>query len=267
MKLNGIGRKVSGAALTLALMFGITLMASATAQAQYRDYDGYGRQGHWDRNRTREYAFLLGYHNSYSQGKDAGERGYRVNHSNIQEYREGTNGFLTWMGDRNTYRDNYRRGFAQGFRDGQEGRSRRYTKQDVERVLGARLRDVYNSDRFEDDWYDRNRGRGRDRDRDGIDDRYERDNGYGRNDRDQVYRIAQQNGYQDGQREGLDDRNRRRGYSVDNSSEYRNAMRGYRSEYGDRSAFQQGYRDGFRRGYDDAYRRGTSSGRGFPWPF
>ena len=37
MKTNELRRKISGAALMLAMMIGITIAASETAQAQYRD--------------------------------------------------------------------------------------------------------------------------------------------------------------------------------------------------------------------------------------
>ena len=40
MKLNGLRRTISGAALTIAVMFGITIGLSSSAQAQYRDYNG-----------------------------------------------------------------------------------------------------------------------------------------------------------------------------------------------------------------------------------
>ncbi len=161
------------------------------------------------------------------------------------------------MGDINTYRDYYRRGAEAGFKDGFAGRSRRYDRQDVERLLGARMVDVYGESDGNGGWWgDRdNRGNGR------WDDRRN-----DRNDRNDVSRIAQQNGYRDGVRRGQEDRSRNRRFDYDDSSEYRDASRGYRSDYGNREAYRNAYRDAFRSGYEDGYRNNRSNSR-FPWPF
>ena len=263
-----LARRVGGAALTLAMIATIGIVASRPAQAQWRS-DGYGRNGRynddqvrWPRERTKQYAYLLGYHNAYTEGKEAAGNGYRISFKDVQEYRAATNGWLAWMGYPDSYKDSYRKGFEDGFKDGQSGRSRRYGRDDVERVLGDRLKSVYGG---RDDDYDNYRWRrGRDRDRD--DDRGRRD----RFDRNEVYRIAQQNGYREGFRDGEDDRSHRRRYDYQHSGDYRDALKGYRSEYGDRGVYQQGFRDGYRRGYDDAFRgRGNNSGQRWPlpWPF
>ena len=134
------------------------------------------------------------------------------------------------------------------YEDFTRNRPRRYNREDVERVLGGNLKDVYNDDRYDrDDWNDRrdNRGGSWDRDRNGRNDRY---------DRNEMYRMAQEAGYRDGLRLGQDDASRRRSSSYDRDSRYRDAMSGYRSEYGDRDAYRQAYREGFRRGYEEGYR-------------
>ncbi len=254
MSLTNLRRKIGGTALTLALLVGIGLAASGTAQAQYRDYDDRYGQAQWDRNRTSQFALMLGYHNAYTEGREAAERGQRLNFRDMPGYRNSDNGYKTWMGHDDTYRSNYRRGYEIGFKDGQERRERRYKRADIERVLGANLKEVYGDDRYDRDFDrwgrdDRRDGRGNDRN-----DRF---------DRNDVVRLAQQNGYNDGVRRGQEDRSRRRGYEMDRSPEYRDATSGYRSEYGNRNVYQQAYRDGFKRGYDEAYRRGVNS----RWPF
>jgi hypothetical protein len=264
MNLNGLKKRIGGAALMFAMALGIGLSASTPAQAQWRDRD-YRYDDNtvrWDRERTRQYAFMLGYHNAYSEGKEMAERGSRVDYRNMPGYRQGTNGWLAWMGHQDTYRDSYRRGYEAGFKDGQQRSGRRYGKDDVERILGDSLRNVYGNDSYYyDDDNDRNR-RGDWNDRDGRDGRY---------DRNDAYRIAQQNGYNRGLRRGEEDRARRRSYDYDDTSEYRNATDGYRSEYGNRDVYRQGYRDGFRQGYEDGYRgrgnRSNTSRGGFRWPF
>jgi hypothetical protein len=256
MKFNSLRSVVSGAALML--VFSVLLGASAQAQNRdYRDngYGQYGYQGQWSRDRTRDYAYKLGYHTGYSEVRDANENGYRRTLRDIPGYRNDLNGYLDFMRYRDDYRSAYRRGFEAAFQDFMNGRQRRYNRQDVERVLGGNLKEVYRDDRYDrDDWYagrdDRN-WRNRDRDRDGNWRDRDRD---GRYDRNELYRVAQQNGYREGYRQGQDDAYRRRGFNVENDSRYRDALSGYRSEYGNRDDYRRAFREGFRQGYEEGYR-------------
>jgi hypothetical protein len=253
MSLKSFRRTVTGAALGLAMMLGITV---ATAQAQYRDYDyrggQYNNQERWSKERTRDYAFKLGYHQGYSETRDAFEWGNRRSVRDMSGYHNDTNGYLGWMGYRDDYRNAYRKGFEQAFNDFRSGRERRYGRNDVERALGDRLKDVYIDDRGYED------PRGRRDDYRNYDDR-----SYGG--RGDVYGMAQQNGYRDGLRQGEDDRQHRRNFDYERQSRYRDALSGYRSEYGDRDRYRDAYRDGFRRGYSEGFRRGDNNrGR---WPF
>lgn len=257
MSLKKFTRTVSGAALTLAMMLGITIASSASAQAQYRDYDryGYGQQGYWPKERTKDYAYKLGYHNAYTEARRVYNSGVRPNYRDMAGYRNDTNGYLDYMRYRDDYRSSYRRGYEAGFNDSMNNRPRRYDRSDVERVLGRDLERTYEDDyRYDDRDYRRN-------DRDYDD--------YGRGGRNDVYRIAQENGYRDGVRQGQDDANRRRRYDYNDDSRYRDASSGYRSEYGNRDAYRNAYREGFRRGYDEGYRRygNNRSGVRLPWPF
>jgi len=257
MRLNGMRRVVTGAALALAVMFSV----AASADAQYRNYDDryYGNQGQWSRERVADYAYKLGYHTGYGETR---QLNYRVgNYRDMPGFRD-TNSYQTWMGHEDTYRQNYRKGYEQGHNDANAGRSRRYQKEDVEAVLGTDLDNVYGRDYRYDDPYNRDRRYDR---RD--DNRYDRrdDYRYGRYDRNEIYRVAQDNGYRDGLRQGQTDRSRNRSYNYNDGSRYRDARAGYRSEYGDRNLYSQAYREGFRRGYDEGYRSRTSSR--FPWPF
>ena len=251
MRLNGLRRMVSGAALTLALMLGIT----AAAQAQYRNYDDrYYRnddQVRWSKERTRDYAFKLGYHSGYMDARRVWKDGYRANAKDMPGYRDNDNGWLAWMGYQSDYRSSYRSGYESGFRDSQASRTARYDKDDVARALGNDPHNVYRDDNYYDnDPYYRNR----------------RSDDYrnGRYDRNDIYRVAQQNGYSEGFKAGQNDQARRRNYDYTDTNEFRNGMRGYRSEYGDRNLYRQAFQQGFQRGYDDGYRRRTSNTR---WPF
>jgi hypothetical protein len=280
MKFNNSIKSFAVSTFAFVMLFGFGLTIGADAQQSDRgrfgqdsynqngrydqNRDGYGRYNNdddrvrWEKDRTRQFAYFLGYHTAYSEGRDATERGFRGSFRDSQGYRNDTNGFMTWMGYQSDYRDRYRRGYEDGFKDAQSRRARRYDRDDVERVLGANIKDVYGNGRDDDRW-DRNRdrgGRGRD-DRDG---RYNNDGRY--NDRD--YRnLAQQNGYQDGLRSGQEDRRYNRRSDYRNTNEYRNGSGGFRGEYGDRNSYQQEYRDAFRRGYEEGYRNTNGNSR---WP-
>jgi hypothetical protein len=82
--------------------------------------------------------------------------------------------------------------------------------------------------------------------------------------RNEIVRIAQQNGYRDGFNHGRIDRSRRQGYHFADSIQYRSALSGYRWSFGDRDFYRQVYRDAYRRGYQEAFRRGGFGGR---WRF
>ncbi|HKP84849.1 MAG TPA: hypothetical protein VJZ26_02055 [Blastocatellia bacterium] len=244
MRLNNLRRTISGAALTMALTLGVMIASSTSAQAQYRDYNGRDSyQQQWSRERVKDYAFKLAYHNAYSDAEriDRGRR--RVSYRDMPGYNNYNTGYLSWMGYQNDYHEAYRRGYEAGFNESIQGRQRRYDREDVERVLGRDLERTYEGEGRRDDWRDRGDNRG------------------GRND---IARIAQQNGYRDGLNKGEEDRSRRRGSNYERDSRYRDALSGYRSEFGNRDYYRQAYREGFRRGYDEAYRRNNDRGR---WPF
>jgi hypothetical protein len=253
MKLNQLRRTISGAALMLAMTFGVLIASSASAQAQYRDYQGQYNRQEWPTNRVRDYAMKLGYHNAYTEAEREARSGNRPNFRNMPGYRNDDNGYLSWMGHRDDYRAAYRRGYEMGFTESLQGRPRRFDRDDVEQVLGGDLERVYEGEpNYRNrDWGSHRDNRGRDDYRNG-----------GRND---IHRIAQQNGYNDGLRNGQDDRARRRGFNYQNDPRYRDAMSGYRSEYGNRDQYRQAYREGYSRGYEEGYRN-TRGRISFPWP-
>lgn len=232
--------KLVGATVVIAALF-----CAAAAAPSYHD-----DQVQWDKERLKRYAYLLGYYTGYSEGGNY--RGTRISYKDMPGYRDGINGYLVWMGSQSTYREYYRKGYEEGFKDSQNYRPRRYDQEDVERVLGDRLKNVYNNPHY-DPYGGHRHGDNRPWWRPSYD-------------RDQIYRIAYDNGYRDGYRHGREDRIREVGYDYDHSSQYRDALRGYRSEYGDRDFYRRAYRDGYRRGYDDGYRNSDYRRRGW-WNF
>ncbi len=63
-------------------------------------------------------------------------------------------------------------------------------------------------------------------------------------------------GYADGYEEGLNDFRGRDRYDPVGSRDYRNGDDGYYGSYGSRDAYKNNYRAGFRQGYEEGYRSG-----------
>lgn len=66
-------------------------------------------------------------------------------------------------------------------------------------------------------------------------------------------RLALSQGYRDGFEKGREDWRKRRPASLERHERYRDADRGYKSEYGDKFRYRLGYRDGFEQGYNEGY--------------
>ena len=112
-------------ALAIALSaIGATAITSASAQGQY------DRQDRWSRSHMSRYAYALGYSRGYDDAAQGNYRSYRE----LQRWREGAEGWEDPMGPRASFRDNFRRGFAQGFMDARRGRNRRFTQSDIDRI-------------------------------------------------------------------------------------------------------------------------------------
>lgn len=86
---------------------------------------------------------------------------------------------------------------------------------------------------------------------------YGRNGGYGND----IYRIAEQNGYNDGLRKGAEDA--REGHNnPTNTSDYKRATNGYDSRYGNKDGYKQAYRQAFLQGFDEAQRNYYYNGNG-----
>jgi hypothetical protein len=167
------------------------------------------------------------YDNGYRDGLKRGEQALRdrrpLDVERERDYRQAENGYNRSFGDRNRYRDNYRGGFAQGFRDA-------YNRGGTRSNNGWGNGRVYpNSDRG----YGDNRGYG-----------YGGNANYG----------AFQNGVADGYKKGLDDVQDRKYPDVSRQKWYRNGDHDYDSRYGSKEAYRVEYRRGFQEGYNRAYR-------------
>lgn len=141
MNRNSMTGRITGAAVGLAMMLGITI---ATAQAQYRD--DRGRSNDQDEYRDRDWRGgrgdndwrgnwgrrinAIAQQNGYRDGNRHGEQdrrrreGFNFAHSN--QYRVALSGYRFEYGSRDRYRDayreGYRRGYIEGFRRGNNNR-------------------------------------------------------------------------------------------------------------------------------------------------
>lgn len=133
--------------LGFALLFGIGIMSSSTAQAQWRD-DGYRQDRRdnnvqqdrdWRRGRNRRGRNGDGYGNyggSYelrqtalnagaNEGNKAGRkdrsRGERYDYQDEGAYQKATKDYSSKLGDRETYRRYFREAFEHGYADGYQG--------------------------------------------------------------------------------------------------------------------------------------------------
>lgn len=68
-------------------------------------------------------------------------------------------------------------------------------------------------------------------------------------------RVAYDNGYRDGLREGENDGRRRNAFDFRDERGWQRADRGYHRSYGDRGRYEQVFRSGYEAGYADGYRR------------
>jgi hypothetical protein len=252
--------------ITLIALFTIALSASAQSyndrwgrgnqddrydNNRYNDRYGDYKNG-WTKERTRTFAEMFGYRLAFAEFQDAMNQGYSPREfRNQSSYRNDTTGWFNWMGFRNDYRDGFRRGYENGFKDVTSYRRSRYSRPEIERVLGARMKDVYPREKYyDDDDYDSDYNNG------GYNGGYG-NGGYNpgsRYSREEIIRLASQNAYQDGFRHGQDDARRNRQYNFQDSDGFQRATNGYRSEYGNVEFYKQAFREGYTRAYGEGFR-------------
>jgi hypothetical protein len=139
--------------------------------------------------------------------------------------------------------------YQNGLRDGQNDRAhnrRAHPRHDDNRAYMNGYRAGYGqygarrNDRDADDAYGRG-GRGP-----------YGNGGYGQN----AQQTGYNNGYQEGMRYGLADRNNGHSYRPTYSDTYKHGSAGYTSAYGDKGLYKSGFQQGYRAGYDRGYNGG-----------
>jgi hypothetical protein len=224
--------------LALSLLFGAGIIFSTSALAQSpndrypqdrypqdrrdRNLDQYGNYG--GSVELRQTALNAGYNEGVREGSNDFQNGRRTNYQLSNAYRRASSGYSSRLGDRELYRRYFREAFESGYNsNGQTG-------------FGRDAR-IGNQDRNNNGRQNR-RGRNWD--------------GYGNfGGSFELRQTALNAGYNEGIKQGRNDRNRRNRSDYRNQSNYRKATQDYSSKLGDRELYQRYYRDAFSHGYDD----------------
>ena len=147
MKL-GYSSKIGGYLLAFFLLFGVLTVASSNVQAQWRDRDRDRRDDRWERrnddrwerrnddrwerrndrddryrdrdryNNQYEVARQQGYSYGLSVGAADAQRGQNYSPQRSRYYRNATEGYNSYYGNRDQYKQVFRNAFEQGYREG-----------------------------------------------------------------------------------------------------------------------------------------------------
>jgi hypothetical protein len=254
MKIRHIEKKIAGVILAFTLLLGIGIGSSATGHVRARSAnDGQDRRGrNWDGYPNwggsfdlRQTALNAGYNEGTKEGSNDRAKGRHSNYQDFSAYQKATKDYNSRLGDRELYRRYFREAFGRGY----------------ETAFGVQARnDGDNRDRDRNDNRDQNRNDNRDQNRNDNRDQNRR----GRNwDRYGSYggsyelrQTALNAGYNEGIKEGRNDRRRGRSSDFRNFSAYQKATQDYNSRLGDKELYRRYYREGFENGYSDGYNGG-----------
>ena len=235
MKIRHLPNKIAGAILGLTLLFGIGMSSSTTGQAQYRN--GNGDQNRSDRNldrygnyggsfELRQTALNAGYNEGVKAGNNDRQNGRHSDYRDFDAYQRATKDYSSRLGDRELYRRYFREAFengynADGYGQSSVGRDDRYGNLDRNNN-GNRIR----------------RGRNWD--------------GYGNYGGSfQLRQTALNAGYNEGMKQGHNDRNKRNGNGFQGQNAYQKATKDYNSRLGDRELYRRYFREAYENGYSD----------------
>jgi len=232
----------------LTISAALALLSAAPAAAQTNDWlAGAASYAAGDYRAPYADARRAAYDNGYKDGLKRGEQAARdrkpFNAQLERDYRDGENGYNRSYGDRARYRDDYRGGFAQGYRDGYERRGYPNAQYPNAQYPNAQYPSAQTG-RYPDTQYPRSQ----------YPASYPRgDRGYGYGANNAGY-GAFQNGASDGYRKGLEDVQDRKYPDVTRHKWYRSGDHDYDRDYGSRDAYKVEYRRGFEEGYNRAVR-------------
>jgi hypothetical protein len=233
--------KIRAAIIVWSLLFIVVAGFTPAAQAQNRN-DRYRRGQSWDNypnyggsSDLRQTALNAGYNEGMKDGTAARDKNRSSDFRNQNSYRKATADYSSRLGDRYLYQRYFREAYETGFNDGYYPQNVNYNNNN-------------NNNNNNGNW-DRNRDGNRDRDYNRRGRSWDRYDNYGGS--DSLRQTALNAGYNEGIKEGRNDRNRNRRSDYRNNSAYQKATTDYSSKLGDRSLYQRYYRAGYENGYYD----------------
>jgi hypothetical protein len=249
MKTNSTRVRIGVTIVVWSFLLIVGIGLNSTAQAQYpnngdvqgrrydrnqnrrgRNWDNYGNYGgSFD---LRQTALNAGYNEGLKDGTAARQRGRSSDYRNQSAYRKATKDYSSRLGDRELYRRYFREAYETGFNDGFNPPDTSYDNN--------RNRDWSRNDNR--DWNSNNGQNRRGRN-------WDRYDNYGGS--FELRQTALNAGYNEGIKEGRNDRNHNRRSDFHNKSAYQKATTDYSSKLGDRGLYQRYYREGFENGYYD----------------
>lgn len=222
-------KRFAGTAIISLLLIGIGIASSTNAAGQRRgrNWDGYPNWG--GSYQLRETALNAGYNEGSKEGRDDRARNRYRNYQDFSAYQDATKDYSSKLGDRDLYRRYFRLAFESGY--------------DTENP------NKYGNNRNDRNDRDRNDNRNDNRQSRGRNwDRYSKSGGSY-----ELRQTALNAGYNEGIKQGRNDRKKGRHRNYSDYSAYQNATTDYSSKLGDRELYRRYYREGFENGYEDGY--------------
>ena len=236
MKTRNIHNRIAGTLLGLSLLLvaGIGFSTTAHAQDRYPIDDQNRRDGNWDRYgnyggsaELRQTALNAGYNEGIRAGNDDRQNRRQSNYQNSNAYRRATQNYNSRLGDRALYQRYFREAFESGYNFNVNNQ-------------GTRIGDDRSRYPDRDNTTGNRTRRGRNWD------------GYGNfGGSPELRQTALNAGYNEGNKQGKKDRNRRNSNSFQSQSAYQRATQDYNSRLGDRSLYQRYFREAYENGYSD----------------
>lgn len=253
MKIKHLSNKIAGAILGFTLLFGIGIVSSTTAHAQdrYPNDDQNRRERNWDRYgnyggsaQLRQTALNAGYNEGVRVANEDRQNRRQSSYQNSSSYRRATQDYNYRLGDRAIYQRYFREAFESGYNfngnnQGNLGRDDRWRYPDSNNTTGNLGRD--DRSRYPDSNNTTGNRTRRGRNWDGY-------GNYGGS--PELRQTALNAGYNEGNKQGRKDRNRRNN-NFQSQSAYQRATQDYNSRLGDRGLYQRYFREAYENGFSD----------------
>jgi len=229
MRVTDLSFKLAGIFLVALMTLAMPIVTNAKAasdlnrdggQRRGRDWDGYPNLGgSFD---LRQTALNAGYNEGSKEGRNDRSKNKYRDYNDFKSYRNANSDYSSRLGDRSLYQRYYKMAFESGYDTENPPPNRRDRDRDYDR--------------------DRDGHRGRNWDRYGT---------YGGS--FDLRQTGLNAGYNEGIKEGRNDRKKGRHRNYNDFSSYRNADTDYSSKLGDKELYRRYYREGFQNGYEDGF--------------